>query len=109
MALSKPATDVFATTQQADSLTRTDALEQEITNLCAQINAASYRLLQLISRLDDESPWSAWGLQSCAHWLNWRCGISLNAAREKVRAAHAFKSLPAISSAFESGQLSFSS
>ena len=104
----KPATDVFATSQQADSLTRADALEGEITNLCAQINAASYRLLQLIARLDDEEPWGAWGLQSCAHWLNWRCGISLNAAREKVRVAHALKDLPAISANFESGCLSFS-
>lgn len=40
--------------------------------------------------------------------LNWRCGISLNAAREKVRVAHSLKDLPTISSAFESGQLSFS-
>ena len=104
----KPATDVLKTTQQADSLTRADALEREITDLCAQINAASYRLLQLIAALDDEAPWGAWGLQSCAHWLNWRCGIGLNAAREKVRVAHALKVLPAISSAFASGRLSFS-
>ncbi len=64
---------------------RADALEREITDLCAQINAASYRLLQLVAELDDEAPWGAWGLQSCAHWLNWRCGIGMNAAREKVR------------------------
>jgi hypothetical protein len=108
LTMCKPATDVFMTAQQPDSLTRADALEREITDLCAQINAASYRLLQLISELDDEAPWGAWGLQSCAHWLNWRCGIGLNAAREKVRVAHALKDLPAISSAFESGQLSFS-
>ena len=38
--MSTPATDVFATVQQPDSLTRADALELEITDLCAQINAA---------------------------------------------------------------------
>jgi hypothetical protein len=65
--MSKPSTDVFATPKQADSLTRADALEREITDLCAQINAASYRLLQLIAELDDEAPWGAWGLTSCAH------------------------------------------
>jgi hypothetical protein len=53
-------------------LARADALEREITDLCAQINAASYRLLQLVAELDDEAPWGAWGLTSCAHWLNWR-------------------------------------
>jgi hypothetical protein len=51
-------------------LARADALEREITDLCAQINAASYRLLQLVAELDDEAPWGAWGLDSCAHWLN---------------------------------------
>jgi hypothetical protein len=106
--MSKPASDVFATIKKSESLTRADALEQEIADLCAQINAASYRLLQLIAALDDEAPWGAWGLQSCAHWLNWRCGIGMNAAREKVRVAHALKSLPAISSAFANGRLSFS-
>ena len=106
--MSQPATDVFSNPLQADSLIRADTLEREITDLCAQINAASYRLLQLIAELDDTAPWGAWGLQSCAHWLNWRCGIGMNAAREKVRVAHALKSLPAISSALESGQLSFS-
>jgi hypothetical protein len=96
------------TTQYPASLARADALEGEITDLCAQINAASYRLLQLIAELDDQQPWGAWGLASCAHWLNWRCGIGLNAAREKVRAAHALKGLPVIASEFESGRLSFS-
>jgi len=106
--MSQPATGVFSNPLQADSLTRADALEREITDLCAQINAASYRLLQLIAELDDTGPWGTWGLQSCAHWLNWRCGIGMNAAREKVRVAHALKPLPAISLAFESGKLSFS-
>jgi len=41
--------------------------------------------------LDDEAPRGAWGVASRAHWLNWRCGIGLNAAREKVRGTHALK------------------
>jgi len=99
---------VVATPEIPAPLARADALEREITDLCAQINAASYRLLQLVAELDDEAPWGAWGLASCAHWLNWRCGIGLNAAREKVRVAHALKSLPLISAAFAGGELSFS-
>ncbi|MCP4332020.1 MAG: hypothetical protein GY785_05150 [Gammaproteobacteria bacterium] len=38
-------------------LARADALEREITDLCAHINAAGYRLLQLVAELDDEEPW----------------------------------------------------
>jgi len=104
--------DSLASVSQAPEIrnpyARAEALEHEITDLCAQINAASYRLLQLIAELDDEAPWGAWGLNSCAHWLNWRCGIGMNAAREKVRVAHALKPLPLISAAFAAGELSFS-
>jgi hypothetical protein len=32
--------------------------------------------------------------QSCAHWLNWQCGLALGAAREKLRVAHALEQLP---------------
>ncbi|MDH3713615.1 MAG: HNH endonuclease [Gammaproteobacteria bacterium] len=88
--------------------TRAEQLEEEIVELCAHLNAATYRLLQLIVELDDEEPWGAWGLRSCAHWLNWRCGIGLNAAREKVRVAHALQALPQISEGFKTGELSFS-
>ena len=104
----EPATSVSPPPVKAQSLTRAEALETEITELCAHINAASYRLLQLVAELDDEAPWGAWGLTSCAHWLNWRCGIGMNAAREKIRVAHALKPLPCISAAFASGELSFS-
>ena len=103
-----PAIDVYPPTRQAVSLARADALEREITDLCAHINAAGYRLLQLVAELDDEAPWGAWGLSSCAHWLNWRCGIGLNAAREKVRVAHALRQLPRTSACFATGELSFS-
>jgi len=104
----EPAISVSPTPVKAQSLVRAEALEVEITELCAHINAASYRLLQLVAALDDEAPWGAWGLTSCAHWLNWRCGIGMNAAREKVRVAHALKPLPLISASFATGELSFS-
>ncbi|MDC1286422.1 HNH endonuclease [Gammaproteobacteria bacterium] len=102
------ARSVLPAPKTPDSLARADALEREITDLCAQINAASYRLLQLVAELDNEAPWGAWGLTSCAHWLNWRCGIGMNAAREKVRVAHALRELPQISASFATGELSFS-
>ena len=106
--MNSPAASVSPAPEYPNPLARADALEREITDLCAQINAASYRLLQLVAELDDEKPWGAWGLNSCAHWLNWRCGIGMNAAREKVRVAQALKQLPLISASFATGELSFS-
>ncbi|CAA0099910.1 Uncharacterised protein [Halioglobus japonicus] len=84
------------------------ALEDEITELAAHINAATYRLLTLIREYDQRQGWGGGGLKSCAHWLNWKCGINLGAAREKVRVAHALENLPQISSALCHGRISYS-
>jgi hypothetical protein len=90
-------TSVSQAPEYPNPLARADALEREITDLCAQINAASYRLLQLVAELDDEEPWGSWGLTSCAHWLNWRCGIGMNAARENtiLFGTHTFRHISA--------------
>jgi hypothetical protein len=60
-------------------------LEDQITEPSAHIHAVTYRLLVLIHEYDDYDGWEGPGMKSCAHWLNWKCGISLDAAREKVR------------------------
>ena len=73
-----------------------EQLEDQITELAAHISAATYRLLELIREYDLSEGWSGPGLNSCAHWLNWKCGISLGTAREKVRVAHALSELPRI-------------
>ncbi|MBS3746623.1 MAG: DUF222 domain-containing protein [Wenzhouxiangellaceae bacterium] len=83
-------------------------IESEITELAAHIHAATYRLLELVREFDEREGWGGPGLKSCAHWLNWKCGIGLGAAREKVRVAHALKNLPEISDAFRRGMVSFS-
>ena len=83
-------------------------LANEITRLSAYIYAATYRLLTLIREYDENNYWQQPGLCSCAHWLNFHCGIGMNAAREKVRVAHALKILPLISEGFRKGELSYS-
>jgi hypothetical protein len=83
-------------------------LGSEITRLCAYLHAATYRLLVLIREFDEKTYWGLPGMCSCAHWLNFQCGIGMNAAREKVRVAHALKDLPAISERFRTGELSYS-
>src|SRR5687767_8477960 len=85
-----------------------DELATEICTLAGHINAANYRFLQLIAEFDRRTGWSNGGTQSCAHWLNWKCGIAMGAAREKVRVARALEDLPKISAAMASGALSYS-
>ena len=83
-------------------------LRSSITELSACITVATAQLLKLIAELDRREAWGSGGLKSCAHWLNWQCGIDLGAAREKVRVARALESLPLISEAFGKGEISYS-
>ena len=83
-------------------------LDLEIRRLARQMNVESYRMLVLVRDFDDRFGFARWGLRNCAEWLAWSCGLSLSAAREKVRTAQALRNLPAISAAFADGRLSYS-
>ena len=85
----------------------TPDLVDQITTLAGHLNAANGRFLALIAELDRRRGWAEWGVKSCAHWLNWKCGIDLGAAREKVRVAHALEKLPRIAAAMAEGRLSY--
>jgi hypothetical protein len=85
-----------------------DQLAAEICTLAGRINAANHQFLELIAEFDRRQGWSDSATQSCAHWLNWKCGIAIGAAREKVRVARALERLPKVSAAMASGQLSYS-
>ena len=62
----------------------------------------------LIAELARRNAWQQWGVLSCAHWLDWKCGIDMGAAREKVRVARALENLPLVSEALARGELSYS-
>ena len=81
-------------------------LESEISTLSSHIYAATYRLLALIRQFDERRAWGRAGAKSMAHWLNWRLGLDLGAAREKVRVAHALADLPELSEALSKGEIS---
>ena len=83
-------------------------LEAQITALAGQLNAAQYRWLLLIGEFDRRLGWADGRLASCAHWLNFKCGLNLGAARERVRVAHALESLPKIAASMGRGELSYS-
>ena len=90
------------------SPTKAQQLGEQITQLCSQIYAAEARLLTLIREFDEKECWAAPGFCSCAHWLNFKCGIGMNAAREKVRVARALADLPKIDKGLSRGELSYS-
>ena len=81
-------------------------LGDEIAELSAHLDAATARLLALIRDFDARGGWNT-GFRSCAHWLSWRVGLDLGAARERVRVARALGTLPRLAEALARGELSY--
>jgi hypothetical protein len=84
-----------------------ERLGDEIAELSAHLDAATARLLILIREFDRREGWGN-GFLSCAHWLSWRVGLDLGAARERVRVARALGELPLLAEALARGELSYS-
>jgi 5-methylcytosine-specific restriction endonuclease McrA len=83
-----------------------DRLGDEIAELSAHLDAATARLLALIRDFDARGGWNT-GFRSCAHWLAWRVGLDLGAARERVRVARALGTLPLLAESVARGELSY--
>src|SRR5881628_3278 len=88
------------------SVTDLDRLGDEIAELSAHLDAATAQLLDLIREFDARDGWNT-GFRSCAHWLAWRVGMDLGAARERVRVARALGTLPRLAHALARGELSY--
>ena len=86
--------------------TPVEQLGETIADLAARIHAATYELLVMLREFDEQNGWTN-GFLSCAHWLHWRTGIDLGAAREKVRVAKALVQLPLLSGALQRGEISY--
>jgi hypothetical protein len=84
-----------------------DALEEQLASFAATLAATEASFLDHVVELDVRGLWGRQGARSAAHWLSWRLGLQLGAARERVRVGHALVHLPAISASFRRGELSF--
>ncbi|MCZ2849588.1 HNH endonuclease signature motif containing protein [Modestobacter sp. VKM Ac-2978] len=85
-----------------------EELAREIRSGAVRLAAATAAWLRLVAEFDAREGWGEVGVQSCAHWLAWQCGMSPGAAREHVRVARALGSLPVTAEAFAAGRLSCS-
>ena len=90
----------------AEPVAEMDRLGDEIAELSAHLDAATARLLELIREFDAGGGWNH-GFRSCAHWLAWRVGMDLGAARERVRVARVLGALPRLADALARGELSY--
>jgi hypothetical protein len=85
-----------------------DWLEAEITSLAGHIAAATCRWVLLVAEYDRREGHHRWESHSCAHWLTWKCGMSIRTAREHVRVGRALEHLTVTTAAFAAGRLSYS-
>jgi hypothetical protein len=83
-----------------------ERLGEEIAELAAHLQVVTYLLLVRLREFGEREGWSG-GFRSCAHWLSWRTGLDLGAAREKVRVAHVLAVMPRIPGALERGSISY--
>src|SRR5579883_925410 len=83
-------------------------LADRLAETAAIIDSAIHRFLTDLRRFDEMQGWAKQGALTAAHWLSWRVGLDLGAAREKVRVAIALGSLPAIDEALRKGEVSYS-
>ncbi|MCP5026730.1 MAG: DUF222 domain-containing protein [Actinomycetia bacterium] len=86
----------------------TDELETELIGWAGTLAAATARWLEQVAAYDRRKGWQEWDCRSAAHWLSWKCGMSLRTGRDHVRVARALEELPLIAAAFRDGELSFS-
>ena len=95
--------------QEGAELTREqiDQLADDIALCAARIASATHELLTQIRAFDAAGGWAVQGAKSCAHWLSWRIGLGIDAARQHVRVARRLAEFPRIDEAFRRGELSY--
>ncbi len=85
-----------------------ERLEADMLGLAGQLAAGMCAFLTMVGEYDERRGWASWEALSCAHWLNWRCGVGIVAAREQVRVARRLRELPVVHAHFGRGALSYS-
>ncbi len=85
-----------------------ERLEEEISSFAGRLASSTAMWLCWIAAYDAREGWAGWQAKSCAHWLNWRCGVSMRTAREHVRVARALDELPLVRQMFLDGEISYS-
>lgn len=85
-----------------------ERLEAEITGFASRLAAATARWLVWIAAYDRREGWASWEAKSCAHWLNWHCGVSPRTAREHVFVARKLEVFAELRSVFLAGEISYS-
>lgn len=86
----------------------TERLEADLMSTAANLAAGTCRFLLLVAEYDRRGAWESWECRSAAHWLSFKCGLSMNTARDQVRVARRLVDMPLVRAEFARGALSYS-
>jgi Domain of unknown function (DUF222)/HNH endonuclease len=86
----------------------TERLEADVQTGAAILAAATCEWFLKIAELDRREAWASWECRSMAHWLSWKCALSIRTGREHVRIARDLERLPRVVAEFAAGRLSYS-
>lgn len=103
-----PASDVATADAPIAMVMPIERVEARMVELASQIAGATCELLCLVAQFDAAKGAKSWGLKSTAHWLSWKCGLGMTAAREQVRVARKLVVFPTLVGEFQAGRLSYS-
>jgi hypothetical protein len=90
------------------ALVPTERLEADVQTGAAMLAAATCEWLLKIAELDRRGTWASWECRSMAHWLSWKCALSVRTGRDHVRIARDLERLPRVLAEFAAGRLSYS-
>jgi hypothetical protein len=86
-----PSSRQYPDLQHFEDLSR---LGDEITEMAAHLAAGTCELLELIHIFDEEEGLCFPGIAYSAHWLNWKCSMSMGTAREPLSVGRKTRSIP---------------
>ncbi len=81
-------------------------IESGLVGVCAHLNAAHGRLVELVAAALASRCWEGAGILTCEQWVAWHTGCSPHRARELVAVARRSVELPETVAALRSGELS---
>jgi len=91
--------------EHASALSK-EALERELREQAAHVDAALCRLVELVAECGERLDWGSEGV-TFARWLAWQCSLPPRVAREHERIGKRLEELPLIRAAFSRGELSY--
>lgn len=84
-----------------------ESVDERIALAAGLRNSGDAALVELVIDVLHDGSWEGWGINSPAHWVGWKFGVTSGRARQIVSTARRLPELPHLARLFKAGRLSF--